>query len=472
MRTPAAPRADRFRPVPETQRFLHERGAASDITTAVPTGPDSPSRVAATPTGGSPRVSTTTTSHHVPCRLRSSCPPVSWHGAFRRAAAGGILSWLVFAPLLALLFLWAPAGAGTESLDGARPSIVPRATAAHDHPDTPPGGGAESSGLPGLPRAFGPLPRRIVHPFNLPFYRPPAERAHTLPAGRLGGEIISQYSSVQRESARGTDVAIYDGEFLRLSLLLRYGLLEDLEISTELPFLTSGPGFLDDVIRGFHQSTGLLEDSRRQFRYREVLVIDRDRVLDEDPRTMALGDIPVQLKYRILEDGADLFGLALRGGIEIPTGSESAWVGNGGVDGAVGFLVEKSFLDLSLYLNADYRVLSTPRQIEGTRLDVTSAPSFAAALEWRCAQNVSLLGQLDMAPRFVENSDLRLLEGPQVEVSLALRFRTGDRVHWFLGMAEDIVHVTAPDVSFFLGMGFELDVGGGWRSERGAGAAR
>lgn len=305
----------------------------------------------------------------------------------------------------------------------------------------------------------GPLAFKNLHPFYLPFYHPSTERAHTLPRGvtRLGLHL--GYASLQRADQSGRDFSFYDGEILRTALHLRHGLLEGLELSAEIPFITGHDGFLDPVIKGFHNSTGLTDDQRRDYRYRERVFIDNRDIINEPPRDFHLGDVTVQLKGQVLEDGVDPFGLSLRGALDLPTGRSVTWAGSGKLEGGVGILAEKTLGELTLFLSADLRVLHAPRRLEELGLEFRSTPAFGVTLQWRARPGCLFLLQLEAAENLVDGGDLELFEKNYLQMGLGMRFRVTSALSASLGFFEDFEQVTAPDVTFQLNLHWEIDRG-------------
>ncbi|MBI4585283.1 MAG: DUF3187 family protein [Planctomycetes bacterium] len=318
---------------------------------------------------------------------------------------------------------------------------------------------AEETGPPAK-APFGPYPRRNLHPLFLPFYQPTADRAQALKPGSFTLFTLGQYASLQRADqhfgASGEDLGLFDGEFLRWSIFLRYGIWEGLDLSVEIPFHASGPGFLDRLVEGIHDLTGSVRDDRQAFRFDETLRVDGREVLRENSTGFAIADVPLQVKCQLLEESRGGFGLALRGGLELPAGSEARWIGNGGVDGAAGLLLERSFWDFTLYLNFDYRFFTTPARLEVNGLSLRPVPNGVAALEWRVFPQVAFLVQVDGSQSPFIDDDLKTLRHPQVEIAGGIRFRAGERLSGMLGFAEDLVFVTSPDVTFFLGVGMDL----------------
>ncbi len=329
----------------------------------------------------------------------------------------------------------------------------------------PPESLRDDSSLPQVSRSLplevtkfhrGPLAFRNIHPFYIPFYQPQLERAQALKKGQFQTEFRLSYASLQRADQVKRDFSFYDGEVLRSALHLRYGLGEKIELSIEFPFITSGNGFLDPIIKSFHNTTGLTEDQRRDFRYNERVFINNRNIINEGQRDFNFGDVPIQLKLQVLEDGIDQFGLALRAGLELPTGRSRVWSGSGTLEGGVGLLFEKSWGDFSLYLSADLRVLHTPRRLQDQGLKIHSTPVFAGALEWQFYSSCSLIAQFDAAENIVDGSPLHLFERNYLQVGLGLRFQVTPRTYGMIAVFEDVIEVTSPDVTFLANFGWDF----------------
>jgi hypothetical protein len=122
----------------------------------------------------------------------------------------------------------------------------------------------------------------------------------------------------------------------------------------------------------------------------------------------------------------------------------------------VGILLEKKHENFSAYLNADFRFLSRPGKLERAHLKLEPVPSATVALEWRVWRSVGLLAQLDASANpfdSARNPDLELFTETQLEFSAAILFRLPGRLYGFAGLSEDLIHVSAPDVTFFFGIG-------------------
>ncbi len=315
-----------------------------------------------------------------------------------------------------------------------------------------PGEGADSE-------PFGPLPLSALHPLTNPFHEPVPDTPRTLAPGRLSVSVLSQYGSVQRREDKGGNLAIFDGEFHRVAVGFRYGLLERLEARLEIPFAMRTSGFLDDAIRSYHNITGLLRDRRMSDQFDELLLVDGERVVESDQSGYRLLDIPLQLKYRIFEQPDRPFDLAVRASVEFPSGSESDWLGNGGVDGAVGILLEHTAGDMTFTLNGDYGFVSRSRRFRSAGIGLRPVPYGMASIEWRAFERASLHFQVTASGDYFKGTHrVDTLDNPQVQFAVGAHFDVTDRVQGFAGLAEDILSGSSPDVVFFLGFRADLDV--------------
>ena len=96
------------------------------------------------------------------------------------------------------------------------------------------------------------------------------------------------------------------------------------------------------MIEGWHSAFGM-PDGGREERPRNDYEMHADiggqRVYELEPHSIELLDTPLVFTQRLVDEQADTPALALRAGVDIPTGSEASGAGNGGWDWGVGVLV-------------------------------------------------------------------------------------------------------------------------------------
>lgn len=193
------------------------------------------------------------------------------------------------------------------------------------------------------PRFRGPLPVRNQHPAQLTVLHLDPAQAEVLPAGEAAMHVGAAYSSyfLGGSGARGT--FSMDGELLRVGPKLRFGLGGGGEVGIEVPFAHAAGGFLDDFVIDYHDWFGF-PDQGRDDAPRDAFGVEATargrRVYHLDAGGIELLDVPLHYTHELLSAGRDRFGLAVRGGVELPTGDQGRGYGNGGVDVAFGLLAD------------------------------------------------------------------------------------------------------------------------------------
>ncbi len=310
-----------------------------------------------------------------------------------------------------------------------------------------------------LPRSVGPFPVRSLGGLSLIFYHPVADRAATLAPGELRARTSLQYASISDGSRSAKADAMFDGEILRWDLAVTYAIAEGLELTIGVPFHYTTSGFLDDGIDGFHRTTGLpRSDTAEDDQFHHVVTAGGRTVYKLAEDRFALVDLPIELKYRLFEQGVSPFTIAARAGIELPTGDRRSGFGSGGVDGSVGFIVQRDFEDVSLYWNADALFYDRPRRLRRAGLDFADFVfSTAGAIEWRVADPVAILVQIDAISNVFEDTDVEELDLIQVIGTLGVAVDLGERGLIRVGFSEDLSSAASPDVAFHLALEWRFD---------------
>lgn len=307
------------------------------------------------------------------------------------------------------------------------------------------------------PPRVGPLPLRSQHPVQLTALRLEAEAVSVPTPGAVELRADATYSSMflSGSSAGGANRFVMDGEYLRARLGVRVGLPGDLQVGLDLPVAHTTGGVLDPFVIRWHDWFGLPDQNR------DVAPRDRFRVeavhqgaiayrLDEED--LRLMDVPVVLKWNALPATEGGLGLALRCGVEVPTGDQDRGIGNGGVDYAFGALAEWRPAGFTLHAHAGHSLVATPdraRQAGLSYADIGAAGLGVAVPLW---QGWEGLAQVEW-----ESSTLRRLgfdraARDQILLWLGGRARLARGLHVEFAVGEDLSGFVAPDFSVFAGV--------------------
>ena len=306
----------------------------------------------------------------------------------------------------------------------------------------------------GISPAFASEPLPVLNQSPLAALRAlPAQRSAEVEAGlswNIAGSISNHFTVQESDSGS----LFLDGQSDVLSVVFRYGFLEEWDVELTVPWRHYSGGFTDKLITDWHKLFGLPNADRDRYpvddlQYRLSLP-GHHREFDESGS--GIGDVQISINRRLLViDGGQL---SLGVGAKMPTGKAADWLGSGATD----------FYTLMRF---------TGQQLNGWPLDWHGqvGATFAGrsellgeaqkrslwfaglAAEWRFSPRWSALLQYDAQSPLL-SADLAALSRPTGILSMALRWRAAP--DWWIdfGFSEDAVVESAPDVTFLLGIGY------------------
>lgn len=257
-----------------------------------------------------------------------------------------------------------------------------------------------------------------------------------------------------------------DGELMRTGIKAHVGLGYGLEFRAELPFLHTTSGVLDSFMIKFHELVGAPDQGRSdQPRDRWSVRAERGPITSwemEEDNGLSILDIPLEVSWAFLPVTEDRpYGLALRGGLELPTGNERRGFGSGETDYAVGVLGEYRLGYFGFVGHLSHTWAGTPESVERARSEFRDVTSFGLAAECAVSDSVSVLVQSEWESSTLRELQLSRAADPQWLIWFGLRTRLSDAISLEMGLAEDIGSFISPDFSAYLGMLVELGPGSG-----------
>lgn len=282
----------------------------------------------------------------------------------------------------------------------------------------------------------------LARSFALPVLGDTAPLAYGGAETRWTLDISNEYVN---EGDCAVECVRFDGETARLRFTHRRSLGAGWDFSFELPLLDRGGGFLDGWIREWHDGLGsppagrqVAADEQYRFRYERdgVVLLDGTRGGD------GLGDITLTLGRRVGRASM------LRAMAKLPTADEGALAG-----GNAGYAL---WLERALPLPpgwSGYVALGGSINERGAVLPQMQNREVAfggLGLLAPLTPSVHLSAQLQLRSRLYEGSELPPFRRKGMPLTLGLRFRTGARSTFELGIQED-PHVGAtPDFAAYL----------------------
>jgi hypothetical protein len=298
---------------------------------------------------------------------------------------------------------------------------------------------------------YGPLRLVNQQPLQLLFLQQFPDLATPVEAGHALAHLnVALTNTLVREQRNFT--ADLDLEMVRAVLDFRYGLLPNIEMGVEVPFLFTYSGILDDFIEGVERTVHGLRALRehqnsRGFTYRVLRGTEQFIGGRED--AAGIGDVVLKVKLHLLHEQHWLPAVSLRAALKMPTGSSSRAFGSGEVDGGIGILLQKTLGRWTFYVNSD---VAFPGKAFN---EVEMQPFFEGviAVEYQIARSLSAVGQFRSDFRPFHNS-IPILDRGIFEALLGVNWVLSRSLLLQAGLAEDVFrsNCCSADVSFFLNL--------------------
>lgn len=303
------------------------------------------------------------------------------------------------------------------------------------------------------PRFGGPLPVRNQHPAQLTVLHLDAADSRVLPAGATGLRTDMAYTSLWLTGIEGSSAWEMDGELLRVALDASVGLGGGFMLSTQLPFAHSSGGFLDRFVIDYHELFGFPDQARStnpKDDYSIFAARDGAIVWEQRASGAELLDVPLRLTWQLREPGRHRVGVALRTGVELPTGDDDHGYGNGEVDVAFGLAADYRTDRFALHGHAQHAFAGTPRQSRDRGFTFRDVTSFGGGIELPLTEELSALVQAEW-----ETSTLRSLGVPaatrdQLLLWIGGRWQIDDEWSVEAGLGEDVIGLVSPDFTAWL----------------------
>lgn len=311
--------------------------------------------------------------------------------------------------------------------------------------------------------AMGPLPLRNYQPLRQIFLHLPVAPARVALPGELRLGVTSAESNVIATD-RGAVTALLKFEQNRTSLRAAWGVAPGWQVGAELPLLSRFGGFLDPIIDTTEDLFSAVNPERKLFPNNSFggFVVRRGRqVLFHGPRqVLELGDIQIDVQ-RELWCGSRQECLAVRGGLELPVGRESAVWGSGTLDTALGLALDYPlwFPRLRMYGNVGGGFPFG--RVTQARLALDPFLQQALAFEWRVWPGWSLFLQQELYTSPYRELHSSVSEGTIVELAAGVAKRVGAVHVWIAGIENVSGVAQAVDFSLLAGVELWLDASSG-----------
>jgi hypothetical protein len=309
----------------------------------------------------------------------------------------------------------------------------------------------------GSPSDITPFQTSNRSPFVQIFGLPAVGDSRVLAAGEKELTLVFDLANHYADDSAANERIVLDGETYRLSLGGRLGIGNRLEIGFELPWLFQNGGFLDGFIENYHDTLGLPQGGRDQapkgrllFQYQRS---GANRVY-VDRSNSGIGDVRLNGGVRLYDDRETLSALALRASLKLPTGDSGDLHGSGSTDLALWLTASRGWKTGSglweLYGGAGILGMTDGDVLPDQQKNLAAFGS--AGVGWHPLVWLTLKVQLDGHTAFYRDSDLVELDSASVQAVMGGTLHFSESTALDIGVAEDLVVRTAPDVVFHVAL--------------------
>lgn len=291
---------------------------------------------------------------------------------------------------------------------------------------------------------------RNHHPFLQIFGLPTFQSARLASQGRLKFDINAELTNHADAGTNTNEAFIIDGETYALNLLLRHRFWQRLELGIDLPVVAHREGFLDNIIKEWHDILGVSNSNRAgpndelQFLYTAAGATQYEIASS----TSGLGDIQltaaIPLKEATAENGS---ALTVRTSLKLPTGDEEKLHGSGATDFSAGLYgsTRTRLFDRDLGLTGFIGLLALGDGDVLPDIQESSVAFGGAAAKWQVMERLGIIVQVYAQGGYFD-TDIEELGGDTFQLGIGLDYHLPNQgVTLALAIAEDPLSDATPD---------------------------
>lgn len=295
------------------------------------------------------------------------------------------------------------------------------------------------------------------NPFIMIYGLPKAEAGFITPKGKLDAAFLYYVSNnAYSDEAPNGETMVWDGETATYTLKIRYGLFERLELGMDIPYVQHSGGYLDSIIRNFHDLFGFPNDRQEQFDKNQIdYTVNGTTYLNESHN--GFGDLRFTAGVPlVLGSEQSRRHLAARSVLKLPTGDPDYLLGSGGTDVSAGL----SYTDfellgfMNMVVSANLGLLYMGDSDVLAEMHNNFAGFGGASLNWQALKWLELKLQMDLHTAMYDTELIQLGDSLQLTAGGTVQL-PGD-VFLDLGITEQLTTDATPDYGMYLMVGHQF----------------
>jgi len=246
-----------------------------------------------------------------------------------------------------------------------------------------------------------------------------------------------------------TEEITIDGESYIADINLRYGYSSMAELSMDIPLVYHSEGFLDQVIKSWHNLWGMSNNRRDVFPNNQLnyqYMRNGNTLIDIDTGTGGIGDVVLGVKFNNEKLRSGTTSIAYRFDLKLPTGDPGKLTGSGAADAAFSVHAANSSLlrniSTVLYGGAGLVALGKGDILPEQQKDFNAGGYFGAS--WFTTPRLSLIAQLNFQSAYYK-SELNQLGSDSINLYLSAAYFARDRLDYEVAFGENLFTDPTPD---------------------------
>lgn len=293
---------------------------------------------------------------------------------------------------------------------------------------------------------------RTHNPFLQIYGLPPFQTASLATGGEVQFRTTFDIANHADSGNSLSEATIIDGESYFLTLSMRRGVTEWLELGFDVPIVWHSSGVFDNAIERWHKIWGLSNSERIRpsnellFRYQR----QGSTVYELSSPVSGLGDLQLTAAVPLIrEGGPGGHAVSLRSSLKLPTGDEQDLLGSGATDFSLGLYASRagifSMPDLNVSGFAGVLWLGKGELFANVQERTVAFGGLAGA--WQATDRLSIAAQVYAQDKYLK-SELRDIGGNTVQASFGGSYDFPDHdICLSLALVEDLVTDTVSDVA-------------------------
>jgi hypothetical protein len=290
---------------------------------------------------------------------------------------------------------------------------------------------------------------------------PPLEKGIITESGTTSTSTILDITSTSILEIDQQEQIVLDGETYRLNLMFRHGLkqpvfgMKGIEVGIDIPYVSHRGGTLDGFIRNWHDAFGMTNSERDQFQNDQLHYeyqrngVSTLRMVDTSDQ---IGDIRLSAAWQLRCDRSnETYCSALRASLKLPTGKAEKLSGSGGFDFSLAHTTSRTYQRYTFNYGGGLLFNGPSDLLDEQQKPVVGFANAGVNYQIERFPWMVLKAQLD-GHSAMYDSALKNLGSNSVQINVGGSILFSDKTALDIGVAEDIVTSTVPDVVFHLAL--------------------